>query len=201
MKKIGCIIVDDEIEAQDRLASILKPFDYVDIIAKIGDPDEAIKKIIELKPELVFLDIEMPSKSGFDVVKEVRNNNVTTKFIFVTGYGQYAIRAIRTEAFDYLPKPIDIDDLKEALERFINMRKQENRDELPQEFIDEFKITDREIEIIKLLLLNLTSEQIAEKLFIAATTVSTHRKNILKKTNTNSTNELISIINTVKYTH
>ncbi|HXH17749.1 MAG TPA: response regulator [Chitinophagales bacterium] len=118
MKAITCLIIDDEELARERLESLLKMHKEIEVLAKIGDPDEAVKEIIYHEPALVFIDVEMPRKSGFDVVKEVREAGFNPTFIFATGYNQYAIKAIKNAAFDYLLKPIDMDDLKETLERF-----------------------------------------------------------------------------------
>ena len=194
MNKIKCIIVDDEREARDRLESLLKNLEYVTIIAKEGDPNIAVEKIIELQPRLIFMDIEMPSKSGFDVVKEVRAQNVNPTFIFVTGYNHYAIKAIRNEAFDYLLKPVDIDELKDSIERYRARQKQKTVTEIPQTFINKYLLSDREIEILLLITQNKSSKEIGEILFISKHTVDTHRRNILEKTGHESTAGLVPFI-------
>src|SRR4030043_2361728 len=123
MQDIKSIIVDYEKEARDRLLELLKKIEGVVISGCEGDPETAIRKIIKLKPDIVFLDIEMPGMNGFEVVHEVRSNLVYPTFIFVTGYDQYTIKAIKNAAFDYLLKPIDIDELKESLERYRKEKK------------------------------------------------------------------------------
>lgn len=119
MQIIDCLIIDDKKEARDRLKNLLSKFEYVNILSAEGDTEKAITKIIKLKPDLVFLEIEMPQKNGFDIANEIRALGMDTAFIFVTGYNQYAVKAIRNKAFDYLVKPVDIDELGEALRRFI----------------------------------------------------------------------------------
>jgi two-component system response regulator NreC len=193
MHDIKSIIVDDEREARDRLCELLKKIDGVVILACEGDPEIAIRKIVKLKPDIVFLDIEMPGMNGFEVVHEVRSSIVHTTFIFVTGYDQYTIKAIKNAAFDYLLKPIDIDELKESLERY---RKEKKLKLDPVTIKSKFQntpLTDREIEIIQLLIQGKTSKEIADELFISKNTVDTHRRNILEKTNLNSTPELIGL--------
>ncbi|MCK4663593.1 MAG: response regulator transcription factor [Bacteroidales bacterium] len=195
MKKITCIIVDDEKEARDRAEDLLKMFKEIRIIAKEGDTDIAIKKIIQQKPDIVFLDIEMPGKNGFDIVNEIKENNISPKFIFVTGHSQYTIKAIRNAAFDYLLKPIDIDDLKETIERYKNSKKIDISYETNG--VKKVKIVDlseREKEIIRLIIKGKTSKEISELLFISKNTVDTHRRNILEKTGLKSTNELICFV-------
>jgi DNA-binding NarL/FixJ family response regulator len=194
MNKLNCILIDDETEALDRLESLLIKFDFVNIIAKTDSAEEAVKQILELKPNLVFIDVEMPRKSGFDVINDLREQNFYPKFIFVTGYNQYAIKAIRATAFDFLLKPIDIDELKEALDRFFEFEIQNCNNGIPKHFIDKYLLSKREVEILTYLLVGKSSKQIAEELFISKHTVDTHRRNILEKTQLNSVAELIGVI-------
>ena len=115
---IDCIIMDDEIEACDRLESLLNKIENVTISGKFTNAEKGIEQVIKNLPELVFIDIEMPRINGFEIIKMIRKADVFPTFIFVTGYNQYAIKAIRNAAFDYLLKPVDIDELKEAIIRF-----------------------------------------------------------------------------------
>jgi two-component system LytT family response regulator len=84
----------------------------------LGSVDEALGFIAISPPDLVFLDIHMPRKSGFDLAVALRNLNIKTHIIFVTAYDQYAIQAVKHAAFDYLLKPINEEELKEAINRF-----------------------------------------------------------------------------------
>ncbi len=194
MNKLNCILIDDETEALDRLESLLTKFEFVNIVAKIDSASEAVKQIIELKPNLVFIDVEMPIKSGFDIIKEVRESNLSPKFIFVTGYNQYSIKAIRAGAFDFLLKPVDIDELKNALDRFYELEIQNGNNGIPKQFIEKHNLSEREVEVLTYLLVGKSSKQIAEELFISKHTVDTHRKNILEKTKLSSTAELVGHI-------
>lgn len=192
MSTINCIICDDEKDALDRTESLLSKLDSINVVAKYQDPEEAIKQIPCFDCDIVFIDVEMPRKTGFDVIKELREQNINPTFIFVTGYNQYAIKAIRAAAFDYLLKPIDIDELKETIDRYRVDREERNNKDIPQRLIEEYSLTPREIEILKLISDGKTSQQIAEQLFISKTTVDTHRRNILEKTQMKSINDLIN---------
>ena len=194
IKNIKCIIIDDEKEACDRLESLLKNIENIRVEKKIESAKDGIKKIVELLPDIVFLDVEMPGKSGFDVVHEVRAQDVNPTFIFVTGYNQYAIKAIRNAAFDYLLKPVDLDELKEAIERFCRAREKVKLHRIPEELRTKYSLTNREIEIIELIAQCKSSKEIAEILFISRHTVDTHRRNILEKTDMKSTTELLNFI-------
>lgn len=194
MNNLNCIIIDDEKEALDRTESLLLKLESVNVVAKFQDPEEAIKEIPCYDCDIVFVDVEMPRKTGFDVIDELRTQNINSTFIFVTGYNQYAIKAIRAAAFDYILKPIDIDELKEALDRYSEKQKDKNRNEISQRLIEKYSLTPREVEIVKQISEGKTSQQIAELLFISKTTVDTHRRNIIEKTKMKSISDLIKLL-------
>jgi two-component system, LytTR family, response regulator len=110
------VIIDDE--NKGRLALRQKIKDYcpdVEIIAEAENGEEGIQVIEEHKPQLVFLDIEMPKLNGFDMLNNLKDKNF--HLIFTTAYDHYAIKAIKYSAFDYLLKPIDIEELKLCIEK------------------------------------------------------------------------------------
>ena len=191
---ITCIIIDDEQEACDRLESLVQKVDGIDVLSKETTAEKGIKAVAELFPDLVFLDIEMPGKSGFDIVSDIREQGLSPNFIFVTGYDQYAIKAIRSAAFDYLLKPVDIDELRETIDRFAEVLKNKQNINLPHKLKTQYTLTDREIEIIIHLLEGKSSKEIAETLFISKHTVDTHRRNILGKLGIKTTRELSAIL-------
>lgn len=110
------LIIDDEIKAAKMLEIELnKLFSDIEIIGIFQQPELGIQAINEQQPDLVFLDIEMPKKSGFDVLKECSFRKM--QVIFVTAYSEYALQAIKANALDYILKPIDTDELKAAVEK------------------------------------------------------------------------------------
>jgi two-component system, LytTR family, response regulator len=115
---ITAIIVDDEILAIANLESLLSTYPRIRVVKKITDPTKAIPLIIENKPDLLFLDIQMPGKSGFEIVSELSLEDYSPEIIFVTGFDHFAIEAIRFAAFDYLVKPVNPEELKQAISRF-----------------------------------------------------------------------------------
>lgn len=117
-KNITAIIVDDEKEARNLLENLLSDFQEIEIISKESNVDSAIATIIEHKPDIIFLDIEMHGKDGFDLVYEINNYNIKTTIIFVTAYNKYAIKAFKYAAFDYLLKPVDPDIIQQTLNRY-----------------------------------------------------------------------------------
>ncbi|MCB9082262.1 MAG: response regulator transcription factor [Lewinellaceae bacterium] len=110
------ILVDDERYCTELLASLLaKHCPEIETIAEFNDPVAAVSFIQHSPPDLLFLDIEMPRLNGFDLLERCRP--VTFPVIFTTAYNQYALRAIKISALDYLLKPIDVDELKLAVEK------------------------------------------------------------------------------------
>ncbi|MBL7912615.1 MAG: response regulator [Bacteroidia bacterium] len=121
MNKLRAILVDDEEGARDVLENLLLRFcPDVELIAKCENVTKAVEVINKEKPELVFLDIEMPNYAGYEIVNFFKEINF--EIIFVTAYDQYAIRAFEIAAIDYLLKPIDIERLKLAVERALQQR-------------------------------------------------------------------------------
>lgn len=106
------LIIDDERLARKELKSLLNDFTEVEIIGEAVNADEAIEKIRETNPDLIFLDIQMPGKTGFEMLEELER---TPKVIFTTAYDQFALKAFDINALDYLLKPIEADRLEAAL--------------------------------------------------------------------------------------
>jgi two-component system, LytTR family, response regulator len=116
VNKLRAILVDDEESARDVLQNLLLRFcPEVELVAKCENVLVAVDAIKKEKPDLVFLDIEMPNHAGYELVKFFTEINF--KIIFVTAYDKYAVRAFEIAAFDYLLKPIDIERLKSAVTR------------------------------------------------------------------------------------
>jgi len=116
---IKTILVDDEKLAIQGLQIRLEPFEDIEIIDTCSNGREAIRKIKTLKPDLVFLDIQMPGFDGFSVVQGIMEIEPPL-FIFVTAFADHAVRAFEAEAVDYLVKPVEPDRLADALERVRN---------------------------------------------------------------------------------
>jgi len=109
------IIVDDEFLARALLREYLAAWPAIEIVAECANGFEAVKAIGELQPDLVFLDIQMPKLDGFEVV-ELAGANGRTRYVFVTAYDQFALKAFEVRAIDYLLKPFSRERLAQALE-------------------------------------------------------------------------------------
>lgn len=110
------IIIDDERLARKELNNLLKDYNEIEIIAEAVNADDAYEKITRLNPDLLFLDIQMPGKSGFDLLEMLdRVPNV----IFTTAYDEYALKAFEVNALDYLLKPIQPERLGESIRKLL----------------------------------------------------------------------------------
>jgi two-component system, LytTR family, response regulator len=109
------VIVDDEELARQLLAEYLREIGGVEVIAECANGFEAVKAISESKPDIVFLDVQMPKLDGFEVLELIDPTGIAV--IFVTAYDQYAMRAFDANAVDYLLKPFSVDRLRKTLER------------------------------------------------------------------------------------
>ena len=112
--KIKTLIVDDEPLARERVKRFLRDVSDIRIIGECGNGTEAIEAINKHKPDLVFLDIQMPEKNGFEVVKALDSRSLPS-IIFVTAYDQYALQAFDVHALDYLLKPFNRERLHRAV--------------------------------------------------------------------------------------
>ena len=112
----SAVIVDDEADGAEALELLIKEYcPHIDVKATANSVDEAITKINTHKPAVLFLDIQMPTGSGFEVIERTREHSY--KVIFTTAHEEYALQAIRANAIDYLLKPIIADELISAVKR------------------------------------------------------------------------------------
>lgn len=118
--KVTCLIIDDEKLARDLVREFVQELPDMDVMGECGQGKEAVKMIDEKRPDLVFLDVQMPGMTGFDVLDEIEHD---PHVIFTTAYDQYAIRAFENNAVDYLQKPIDRERFKVAVDRALERMK------------------------------------------------------------------------------
>lgn len=115
---ITCVIIDDEKPARDALELMLARYfpEKIKVLATAGSLKEGVYAIYQQNPDLVFLDIEMPEENGFRIFNYFQK--VTFAVIFITAYKEYAIKAIKVAALDYILKPVNVNDLKEAVDLY-----------------------------------------------------------------------------------
>ncbi len=121
------LIVDDERLARKELASLLSDYHTIEIVGEAVNADDAYEKIKELEPDLLFLDIQMPGKTGFDLLQMLDD---VPQVIFTTAYDEYAIKAFEVNALDYLLKPVQPERLQESINKLASViEKKERREE------------------------------------------------------------------------
>ena len=116
MLEIRAIIADDEPLARRGIRQLLASHEDIAVVAETRNGRETVRALRELKPDLVFLDVQMPNWDGFDVVKEIGPRSMPI-LIFVTAYDEFAVRAFEAHALDYLVKPLEVARFTQTLER------------------------------------------------------------------------------------
>ncbi|MGZ4054212.1 MAG: LytR/AlgR family response regulator transcription factor [Bacteroidia bacterium] len=111
------IIIDDERLARQELKNLLTPYPEIEIVGEANNAETAIESIKQLKPDVIFLDIQMPGKNGFELLEEISG---VPEVVFVTAYDEYAIRAFEVNALDYLLKPVQSNRLAETVKKILN---------------------------------------------------------------------------------
>lgn len=132
MNKYRALIVDDEALARESLKIALSSFREIEVIGECADGYEALKSIKEQKPDVIFLDIQMPTLDGFDVVELLGKE--APYIVFVTAYDEYALKAFEAHALDYLLKPAKVERLAKTMER-VRERLQAKKRQPVEEFL------------------------------------------------------------------
>jgi two-component system LytT family response regulator len=122
------LIIDDERLARQELKSLLSQFHEVEVIGECENSQSAVQKIAELQPELIFLDIQMPGKNGFELLQELPR---VPEVVFVTAYDEYALKAFEVNALDYLLKPVQPVRLQETIRKIAAREKSEYKQAAP----------------------------------------------------------------------
>ena len=117
MKSLRSLLIDDELNARTRLRRLLQSENRVEIVGEAKDGFEAVAEIERLRPDLIFLDIQMPGLDGFQVLRALPANLPSPLVIFVTGFHEHAMAAFNANAIAYLLKPVEAARLREMVER------------------------------------------------------------------------------------
>lgn len=203
MQKTKILLVDDHAIVLDGLKSLLSKIENIEIVAVANNGDEGLEQLQKTKADLVITDINMPGMDGMEFIKTIRNNFPPTKIIVLSLHDEpHFIRNIMKQRVQgYIVKNDASSELVEAVERILKGKTffSSKINQVLMEQIDEpganTLLTERELQIIKLIVQECSNKQIAEQLFISERTVETHRKNIFRKTETNN------IIGLIKYVY
>jgi DNA-binding NarL/FixJ family response regulator len=195
MNTVAVLLADDHRIVLEGIKAVLKDHPQLSVVGAVENGEEVLAFVKQHPVQVVVLDINMPVMDGLTCARRLKNLYPAIKIIILTMYAQKSFieEIIRLGIDGCLLKSNTGTELGEAI---LRVHTGKSYYDMVQTFTVEpeeapHKLSEREIEIIKLLALGLTSFQIAEKLFIAAHTVKTHRKNILRKIDAHTTNELV----------
>jgi DNA-binding NarL/FixJ family response regulator len=203
MKKTKILIVDDHAIVLDGLKSLLSKFEGIEIAGVATNGTEGLEQLKSTKAELIITDLSMPGMDGLEFIKTIRNDFPPTKIIVLSLHDEpHFIRLImKLRVQGYILKNDASSELVEAVERVLNGKtffsskiNQVLMEQLNEPNTEKL-LTERELEIIKLIAKEFSNKQIAEQLFISERTVETHRKNIFRKTESNN------IVGLIKYAY
>ncbi|PKP02283.1 MAG: DNA-binding response regulator [Bacteroidetes bacterium HGW-Bacteroidetes-9] len=195
-KTVSILIADDHQMFIDGLKALLKREKNIQVIGEVSNGDEALEFIRKQQPDLLITDISMPGMSGVELTRKVKQNYPDIKVLVLSMYNDREIvsEILMSEAEGYILKNTGRQELMNAIHRIADNSTYYSNEVLnimmtrlkKQKTIEKNTalLTPREIEIVKLIMEELSSEEIADKLFISKRTVDTHRKNIIQKTNT-----------------
>lgn len=207
MEKIRILVADDHAILRDGLKMALKTDPAMEVIGEAENGEIAVKLEQELRPDIIVMDVDMPKMNGIEAVREIKKNNPDAKVLMLTMHDKesYIVDSISAGAAGYIYKMADMDEFITAV-KTVACGKEYFNEKVSQSIMsnyiksvqkkDEdgerhFALTNREIEIVKLIAAGFTSQEIAEKLFISYFTVGKHRKNIMKKLELKNTAELV----------
>lgn len=200
------LIADDHSILRDGIRALVSRMKNMKVVGEAVNGNEAISKFNQLKPDLLILDISMPDRSGMEVAREIIESNPDAKIIILSMYDDenYINRCIESGVKGYVIKNESGSELETAIQTVLDGRnyfssqvqkviferhtRQLSHTKQREEVI---RLTQREIEIIKLVAEGLTSQEMADKLFISSRTVETHRSNLMKKMGVKNSIELI----------
>jgi len=201
MKKNKVLLVDDHNIVLDGLSSLLSKLDNIEIVGVATNARDGLKQLAATKAELVITDINMPGMDGLEFIKTIRTEFPPTKIIALSLHDEphYIRNIMKYRVQGYILKNDASTELLIAVERvlsgktFFSSKINQILMEQLNESNAEKLLTDRELQIIKLIAQELSNKQIAEQLFISKRTVETHRKNIFRKTDSKN------IVGLIKY--
>lgn len=195
MKKIKVVIVDDHALIREGIKKLLELEDTLEMVGLAGDGYEALRVISETRPDVVLLDINMPSMNGIDCLKHIKKEFPDIKVIMLTIHedAEYLIETINIGAEGYVLKDAEVSSLIKAINNVVNgevyihptlsgilVREYKKKDRNSDEY-SENELTKREYEVIRLISKGYNNKEIAIELFISEKTVKNHVSNIFKK--------------------
>ena len=196
MKKIKILLADDHTIVLDGLKAVLKGTEALEVVGEVKNGEEVLAFVAINHVDVLVLDINMPVMDGISCARKVKVKYPHIRIIILTMYAQksFVEEIVKIGVDGCLLKSNSGQELTDAIERVMDGKSYYDRIHtfvVEKDEVFQYKLSKREVEIVKLLAEGLTSLQIANKLFIAEHTVKTHRKNILRKTGATNTSQLV----------
>lgn len=205
MNEIKILLVDDHEIVRDGLKSVISSETGLKVIGEASNGDEAIEKCSELEPDLIIMDINMPEKNGIQAATEIKKLNPNIRILALTMSDNelHIKRMIQAGASGYILKDSGVSEFRKAIRELMADRhyfSNEAAQSVLLELIqhrgkskpsENYSITKRELDVLKLIVNEHTNQEIAEKLFISVRTVDAHRRNLLEKTGAKNTAGLV----------
>ena len=204
MEKIRLVIIDDHDMVRQGLESVISSFEEFDIIGTASSGKEGLQKVDDLLPDVVLTDIIMPDLNGIEVAKKIKRDYESVKVLMLSMEvsSEYIKSAFQNQVDGYLPKNADVKILIEAIRKIHQGEKYYS--EKVKEYIFKYfvgeeslavpkidQLSEREVQVLKMISNGVTNKNIGESLFISPKTVEAHRNNILKKLHLHSTADLV----------
>lgn len=198
------LIVDDHDIIREGIKTILGKHDEYEVVGEASDGEEALLKVAELKPDVVLLDITMPKRTGLEIIEQIQHASRETKIIVISVHkaDAYVMRAMKGGVKGYLNKENAADDLLPALRKVTagqvylgDTASAYILDKVSggggEEMMKGIDLSDRETEVLRLVVEGKTAKEIADIMFISSRTVENYKNNILKKLGLHKTSDLI----------
>jgi DNA-binding NarL/FixJ family response regulator len=205
MPKHRILIADDHAMVRDGVRNLVSQINGVEIVGEASNGNQTLELFEKLKPDLLIMDISMPDMNGMDVSKSILSNNPGANIVILSMYDDhdYISRCIEYGVKGYVVKNESSAELENAVKAVLGGKnyfsrqaqdiifKKYSQNVSKKKEADDVSLTKREIEIIRLIAEGLTSQEMANKLFISHRTVETHRANLMKKMNVKNAVELV----------
>jgi NarL family two-component system response regulator LiaR len=199
---IRVMVVDDHTVVRSGLTAVLQSYDDLEMIGEAGSGKEALTKCIELNPDVILMDLVMPGMDGATATKAIMEKCPQVRIIVLTSFKERDLveGALKAGAMSYLTKNVSAEELTSAIREAVAGRPklspeavealiQGVREPQPQSY----DLTDRELEILTLMVQGLSNNEIAERLFVSRSTIKFHVSNILSKLSVTSRTEAVAL--------
>ncbi|MCX7838373.1 MAG: response regulator transcription factor [Anaerolineae bacterium] len=204
-RPIRVLVVDDHAIVREGICSLLARHKDIQIIGQAEDGQRAIELVSQMSPDIILMDIQMPGMNGLDATREIHRRFPRARVLVLTQYEnkEYVLPLLRAGAVGYIPKSARANELIEAIRTVytegaylpprITQTVVTSLSEFSTSPANTLPLTEREIQVLRLVAEGLNSREIAERLNISVKTVDTHRANIMEKLDVHNTAELIKV--------